>query len=132
MDKPQIRNSKLQTGLRGFRFGIWGLGFGFCLACGCGTPRPKVDASPPPDLGALAGEVIRVNAASGYVVIACAALLSAGEEANVYRQNRVVGRLRVTPPGGKTFVTADIVQGQVQRGDKVRRGSSPPQQAGKP
>jgi hypothetical protein len=97
-------------------------------AAGCSATKRAADLSakpPQPSEGLLLGEVVRVNAALGYLVMECAALPSPDEEATVCRGNRVVGRVRVTPPVSTDVVACDLVSGEARRGDKVRRDRRP-------
>ncbi len=76
---------------------------------------------PPEVQGAYIGEIVRVNAADGYVVVRCRRLPSAGEEARVERGQWHKGRIRFTQPMRAPFATADILRGEVDPGDQVLR-----------
>jgi len=65
------------------------------------------------------GRVIHVNDAHQYAVLECEVLPSGGEEAKVYNDEALVCRLRITEPIKRPFVTADIIEGKTQAGDKV-------------
>lgn len=111
----------------------WFAGLGLLLAAGCASAPHEQAATPPSGPGPLLGEVIQVRAGHRYVVLACAVLPSAGEEATVFRGNRAVGRVRVTPPVSGDVVACDLIEGDARKGDKVRRETnSAPQKAGAP
>lgn len=95
------------------------------VGAGCGTPGPKQPEAPavqtPPPPGPSLGEVIHVNKEMRYVVLQCTALPSPGEEIRVFRGDQTVGRLRVTGPVHDVFVAADVVEGDMRQGDRIRR-----------
>ena len=68
----------------------------------------------------VAGKVIRVNAGVRYVVVECALLPRDGEEATVWRGAQAVGRVRFTAPFAPPYATADLIEGFVLAGDRVR------------
>jgi len=78
---------------------------------------PNAAASPKP-LIAWA-EVASVNAAQGYVVLHAKGLISTGGEATVWRGTNEVARLRVGGPARPAWLTADILSGHPQPGDRV-------------
>ena len=69
----------------------------------------------------LGGKVIRVNADLGYVVVECAVLPNAEEEAKVVRGGNEVGRVRFSGPVAFPYATADVVSGQPMAGDRIRQ-----------
>jgi hypothetical protein len=96
-----------------------------CLFCSllvsCATPRGEADkgkAPPPPP--AIAGEIIHVDNAFGFVILRCAVLPSTEKEAKVVRDDKIVGRLGITGPIRPPFMAADILEGTPQIGDRVR------------
>jgi hypothetical protein len=101
------------------------------LLNGCGTAGEGGDRRPgtPPRAPARTAtrasgpRVVKIHPDYGYAVIECAALPSAGEEARVYRNGRPVGIVRFTGRARPPFVIADIVSGDLSRGDQIRFGS---------
>lgn len=77
-------------------------------------------AARPADLQ-LSGKVIRVNAEQAYVLVECAVLPNAGEEARVLRGEHEVGRVRFSGPFSFPYATADVVEGQPMVGDRIRK-----------
>ena len=71
------------------------------------------------EVTAAVGEVVRVNSTDEYVIVDCQRLPSTGEEAKVYRDKWPVGTIRFSGPMHRPFAAADIVSGQLQRGDLV-------------
>jgi hypothetical protein len=67
-----------------------------------------------------AAEVLHVNPGYRYVILECTVLPREGEEAKVYRGDRVTAELKVSGYRRGPFVAADIVSGEPQRGDPVR------------
>lgn len=117
---------------------IWVLSVG-CSVAGCRTaPGPAAAAAEPAEpvyVEVVAGRVMHVNGREGHVILECASLPSAGEEAKVYRGEELVGRLRVSGPGRFPFVAADILEGRPREGDlakrMVRKGAAAPSNGGK-
>lgn len=64
-------------------------------------------------------EVASVNAAQGYVVLRAKGLISTVGEATVWRGTNEVARLRVGGPARPAWLTADILSGHPQPGDRV-------------
>jgi len=87
-----------------------------------GHPAASVTNAPPVVVTArgVAGKVIRVNAGLRYVVVECVVLPRDGEEATVCRGEQAVGRVRFTAPFAPPFATADLIEGFVMAGDRVR------------
>ena len=100
---------------------------GLLLLVGCRGPMVServvlFDASPQALVEArqtVIGRIIHINDAHQYAVLECEVLPSGGEEAKVYNEEAVVCRLRITEPIERPFVTADILEGATQVGDKV-------------
>jgi hypothetical protein len=94
------------------------------LGAGCSSPGPKAaatDPAAPVPPGPSVGEIIHVNREMGYVVLNCTALPSTGEEIRVFRGEQPVGLVRVTGPVHDVFAAADIVNGELRQGDRIRR-----------
>lgn len=99
---------------------------------GCATTRtrgPEAAGGSPAQPG---GEIVRVNAAAGYVVAECSVLPSAGEEATVIRGNQAAGRIRFTGQVRPPYAVADILAGRPLAGDRWRQPgpveATPPEQ----
>lgn len=100
------------------------LALGTSLLLGCAhtkTVKAGAAETPPAPAGPALGEVIHVNREQGYVILECTALPSTGEVIKVYRNQRDIGRVRVTGPVYNVFVACDALDGEVRQGDKVRR-----------
>jgi hypothetical protein len=68
----------------------------------------------------LAGEVVRVNHEYQYAVLRCAVLPSGVEEAIVYRGDVMVGHVKLTGPVHPPYIVADVLDGKLRIGDRVR------------
>jgi hypothetical protein len=84
---------------------------------GCRSAPPNSSAPPPI---VAAGEILRVNAAEGLVVVHAAVLPEAGQEATVFGKEGVVGRIRFTSALRLPYCAAEILEGRPQRGDRFR------------
>lgn len=88
---------------------------------GCALhPRKKkpVEVAPVPR---LIGSVAFVNESLGFVLVDVGSLSSpaAGQALKVFRDGTETAVLNVSPERRRPFVSADIVQGEPQRGDEV-------------
>lgn len=97
-----------------------GLSLALLLAAGCRSMRAPVATPQTIEVTHTLGVVVRVNAAHAYAVVRCASLPFDGEEATVYRDDRIAGRLRFTGPAKPPFAVADVVDGAPEAGDSVR------------
>lgn len=82
------------------------------------TPRPM--PAQKPEERFFSGKILRYNAEHRYVVVECAVLPRAGEEATVFRGEIPIGRVRF---GGKVsfpYATADLLDGSPMVGDRIR------------
>lgn len=97
---------------------LWMVGGG----TGCASLKGAGDPPQVAEAGlALAGQVIRVNTADGYVVVESISLPSPGDLAMVMRDGARVGLVRFTGATLGQYALADIVEGQPLRGDWLRR-----------
>ncbi|GEM_PF-2316682 len=67
------------------------------------------------------GEVLYINREHDYMIIRTAVLPAVDEELNLYRKGDRVGRVRVTDRRYPPFLAADILEGEPEQGDTVRR-----------
>lgn len=67
------------------------------------------------------GEVLYINREHAYVILRSAVMPSAQEELNLYRDGERVGRVRVTERSRPPFSAADIIEGEPEPGDVIRR-----------
>ena len=94
-----------------------------CLLCllllaGCASPRVVIPDPTP--RGPAVGEIMQVNEAGRFVVVRAAVLPEAGQEATVFAEEGVVGRIRFTSSLRPPYMAADIVEGRPRRGDLFR------------
>ena len=99
------------------------------LFIGCHSakvPQPAAPTSPsatkapaPPKPIIAWAEVASVNAVDRYVVLHAKGLISVSGEATVWRGTNEVARLRVSGPARPAWLTADILSGHPQPGDRV-------------
>ena len=68
----------------------------------------------------MCGQVAHVNSKGRYVIIKCEGLPSVGEEAKVYRGEKVVAGLRISNTRRPPFIAADILEGLPEPGDTVK------------
>ena len=107
--KPPAQ-SRRRAGLRGAGLAL------LVLAGGCAAPAPAPDPGRPvPE-----GEIVSVNEGAGFVVTRVEVLPDAGQEATVFDQGNVVGRIRFTSILRPPYVAADLVEGRPRRGDRFR------------
>lgn len=91
-------------------------------ACATGqkpTSPPNQKSEPRPR-SMWIGSVIRVNAEKRYVVIECAVLPRAGEEARVFRGEVAVGKVRFARQISFPYAAADVLEGEPATGDRVK------------
>lgn len=94
-------------------------------AAGCRSPRPgglaeEIRPREPVYIFLPAARVLHVNKEDEYVILQCTALPSPGKEAKVYRDSKLVARLRILERRRGPFVAADILSGTVQCDDLVK------------
>jgi len=71
-----------------------------------------------------AGHVTAVNASARYVVVSYSAGIAlpvAAQRLSVYRKGLKVAEIKITGPSRDTHTVGDIVAGECQLGDEVRR-----------
>jgi hypothetical protein len=70
----------------------------------------------------LAGQVVRVNSKSKFVVIKFPAGIVPPLDGvlTVYRENEPIGTIKVTPPLNPPLASGDIIKGSLRQGDLVR------------
>lgn len=99
------------------------------LLAGCQSTAKKAPAAagetnaPPARAEGMefSGRIIRVNAEQRYVVVECALLPRADEEARVLRGEQTVGRVKFTGPVSFPYAAADVLDGLPMVGDRVRK-----------
>lgn len=105
--------------MTGFRIVLSALA-ALLLAAGCRSMRAPALPPRTVEVTHALGVVVRVNAAHAYAVVRCASLPFNGEEATVYRDERITGRLRFNGPAKPPFAIGDVVEGAPEAGDIVR------------
>ncbi len=68
------------------------------------------------------GFISTVNVVEGFVVVnfSSSVMPRVGDELKVYRAGRPIGSVKITQPLRAPLATADILTGELQRGDAVR------------
>jgi len=100
---------------------------------GCALPGRWDDAAlPPAKTGGgtivipvafrVEGKVVRTNARLNFVVLdfGLQGLPSIGQQFAIYRLGKKVGQVRVSGPAWDTYAVADIVEGQIWKGDEAK------------
>ncbi|MEW6159842.1 MAG: hypothetical protein AB1813_20615 [Verrucomicrobiota bacterium] len=88
------------------------------------VPAPAGPAAPQITLSnELSGKVVSANLSSRFVVLDfyLSPMPNKEERLNVYRRGQKVGELKVSGPERNQMTVADIVAGEAQVGDEVRR-----------
>lgn len=67
-----------------------------------------------------AARVVHVNAGDKYVILLCEKMPSPGEDAQLFRDEKLVGEVRFVSNRKGRYIVADIVSGSPQRGDIAR------------
>ena len=83
------------------------------------TSTSATNAPAPPKPIIAWAAVASVNAVDNYVVLHAKGLISVSGEATVWRGTNEVARLRVSGPARPAWLTADILSGHPQPGDRV-------------
>jgi hypothetical protein len=86
------------------------------------SPPNKQQMIVTPETG-LVGRVKRVNPAARFVVLSfpIGKLPTADEQFSVYRRGLKVGEIKITTQQLNEYIVADIVQGEAEEGDEVRK-----------
>lgn len=67
-----------------------------------------------------AARVTHVNRKDGYVILACERMPAAGEDAQLFRGDEMVGMIRFVSTRRGRYIVGDIVSGSPERGDIAR------------
>jgi hypothetical protein len=84
------------------------------------APLPAVETAPGTTDSPGSGRIIRVNEKLGYVLIEASGRFNTGQPVVVLRNGEAVGKLSITAPRLRPYLSADIVDGRPQPGDQVR------------
>ena len=96
---------------------------------GCVLPVKWGDVSTPgggtivtPVAFRVEGKVVRTNARLNFVVLdfGLQGLPAVGQQFAIYRLGEKVGQVRVSGPAWDTYAVADIVEGQIWKGDEAK------------
>jgi hypothetical protein len=83
-------------------------------------PAPNATVTP---VNALVGKVKRVNPAARFVVLSfpIGQLPAPDQQFSVYRRGLKVGEIKITTQQLNELIVADILEGDVEEGDEVRK-----------
>jgi hypothetical protein len=96
---------------------------------GCALPGKRGDAPKPgggtivtPVAFRVEGKVVRTNVRLNFVVLdfGLQGLPVVGQQFAIYRLGKKVGQVRVSGPAWDTYAVADIVEGQIWKGDEAK------------
>lgn len=106
---------------------------GLCLLAasigGCRTGGVASTSNPGDLQDEAFGQVVRVNAEQGFVILDCLAPPRPGEELAVWRGETKVAWVRATERRRPPFVAADVIAGEPRRGDVARAERFTPEAA---
>ena len=86
------------------------------------VPKPGGGTIVTPVLFRVEGKVVRTNARLSFVVLdfGLQGLPAIGQQFAIYRLGKKVGQVRVSGPAWDTYAVADIVEGQIWKGDEAK------------
>ena len=90
---------------------------------GCALPRKSGGGTMvTPVAFRVEGKVVRTNARLNFVVLdfGLQGLPVVGQQFAIYRLGKKVGQVRVSGPAWDTYAVADIVKGQIWKGDEAK------------
>jgi len=101
------------------RMVVVGLVLGVCW--GCAHREKGESALQAADFGFFLGRIVAVNADLGFVIVDAtnAFAIPEGERAEVRREQQLVGEVRFDRQRAGQFAAANVVRGDLQRGDEV-------------
>ena len=100
------------------------LGLAGCASLGKwgDVPKPGGGTIVTPVAFRVEGKVVRTNERLNFVVLdfGLQGLPAVGQQFAIYRLGKKVGQVRVSGPAWDTYAVADIVEGQIWKGDKAK------------
>ena len=90
---------------------------------GCALPgKPGGGTMVTPVAFRVEGKVVRTNERLNFVVLdfGLQGLPVVGQQFAIYRLGKKVGQVRVSGPAWDTYAVADIVEGQIWKGDEAK------------
>jgi hypothetical protein len=90
---------------------------------GCALPgKPGGGTMVTPVAFRVEGKVVRTNERLNFVVLdfGLQGLPAVGQQFAIYRLGKKVGQVRVSGPAWDTYAVADIVEGQIWKGDEAK------------